>query len=551
MQSHRLRVLKRSRASGPAGYPTGPERLRARAGRTVARLVVLALALAGVSVQAQQLASTDSTLPLFVVMAAANAAGYDAGLDSPLTSPVRKQLRADIEALNPPSAAKLKEFYAAHHNPSASRDLSQWVSFALMLGSPPDFAFRVKPADLPPEVTAFADLRPLLAEFYKEAQLEKLWEKYRPIYEDELTRYNEGLAQVMLEVNGYLRLGSSAFLGRDFSIYVDLLGAPEQANARSFGRDYYVVLSRAAQPQLDEVRHGYLHYVLDPISQRYGADIRAKADLKLFAEGAHALDPVLRNNFRLLLSESLIRAMELRLAKMPPATRQARLHEALTEGHILAPYFFEALEQFEKQEAGMRIYYPDMIEKIDVGKEQKRLAKVTFREAPAKELNEAALIPGGAAAGVPPRPGETRAPAGSPEEEKLLAEGEDAMARQDFARARQSFQNAAALRGHKRGQAVYGLGLVATQERQPELAKTYFQQAIELSRDPRVVAWANIYVARIYDMEENRELAIKHYQQALESGKNEPGTRAAAERGLQAPFHGDPRPGSGPEATKP
>lgn len=544
----------------------------------MAGFTVLVCALTGVALGARQrrepaaapaagqvgLASADSAVPLFVVMAAINAAGYDAELDSPLNSPIRKQVRADIAAANPPSLAALRRFYAAHRDPAPARDLSQWVSLALLLGGPPDFPFRVKEGELPPEVSALRDLRPLLAAFYQDARLEELWGKYRRAYETELARYDEGLGQAMLEVNGYLRLGSSSFLGRDFSIFMDLLGAPNQINARSFGRDYYVVVSASPRPQLNEVRHGYLHYVLEPMSLKYSALVMSKAALKEMAESAPALDPVLKANFRLLLSESLIRAAELRMARMAAGAKQVRLAEIESEGHILARYFFEALEEFEKQEAGMRLYYPDLIEKLEVRRELRRLANVSFRAAPAAAgaPHELALAPDaaeGANAGGPDsgRPDSgaggraTAAGRGASEEEKLLAQGEDALARQEVARAQQFFQSAAQLKGPLQGSAIYGLALVATQQRQPELAKTYFQQAIDLSRDSHVVAWASIYMGRIFDMEENRELAVKYYQQALKSGDSDPAAKQAAERGLREPFRWEQRKNPANDNTNP
>jgi len=517
---------------------------RCGARRVAALLVVCVLPAA--ALLAQQPATADSSLPLFAVMAAINAAGYDAGLDSPYSSPIRRQVRQEIAAAKPASLEALRKFYAAHRQADAARDLSQFVSFALLVKGPPDFAFRVKEPDLPPDVAALRDFRPLLAAFYQEADLEKLWEKHRPAYERELERYDEGLAQVMFEVNGYLRVPSSGYLGRNFWVYADLLGAPGQANARSFGQDYYAVLSTAAQPQLDQVRHGYLHYLLEPMAGKYGSLVRSKSDLKAFAEEAHALDPVLRKDFRLLLSESLIRAVELRMSRGAPASREQRLRDILTEGHFLAPYFYEALELFEKQEAGMRHYYPDMVEKLDVRREQKRLAKVTFREASAEGQapHSLALAPAGpapAGAQHPAAPGAsgaggTSVAPGASDEEKGLAKAEDAMARRDYAVARQLFRAALERNGPLRARAVYGLALVATQEKQPEVAKSYFQQTLAEAGDPHLVAWAHIYLGRIYDMEEKRDLAVRHYQQALEAQDKEPAARQAAERGLKAPF---------------
>ncbi len=493
-------------------------------------MVAPACLLACLPLLAQQPAPVDRNLRLFVVMAAINAAGYDAGLNSAHASPVRRLVRQEVAAAQPASLEALRAFYAAHRHPDSVRTLSQFISFGLFLGGPPDFPFRVGESELPPEVSALRDLRPLLAAFYQEADLEALWEKHQPAYEQELERYNEGFAQLMLEAGGYLRIVSSGFLGRDFWIYVDLLGAPGQVNARGFGRDYYVVVSTSREPKLKEVRHGLLHYLLEPLALKHSALVRSKADLQWFAEGAHALPPWLRKDFRLLLSESLIRAVELRLARNSPAAKEQRLREILEEGHLLAPYFYEALETFEQQEAGMRIYYPEMLEKLDVVQERKRLAGVRFREPPeADDLGHPRWSSSSLA-------GATGSPRSPSEEEALLAQAEDAMARQDFAQARQLYQVTLEKNGALQAQAVYGLALVATQERKPEVAKSYFQRILLVSKEPHLLGWSHIYLGRIYDMERKRELAVEHYRQALETQGAEPATHRAAERGLQVPF---------------
>jgi len=41
----------------------------------------------------------------------------------------------------------------------------------------------------------------------------------------------------------YLKLPSAGYLGRQFTVYLDPMGAPGQTNARNYGSDYYVVIS--------------------------------------------------------------------------------------------------------------------------------------------------------------------------------------------------------------------------------------------------------------------------------------------------------------------
>ena len=69
----------------------------------------------------------------------------------------------------------------------------------------------------------------------------------------------------MLEANAYLRNATSGFRDRRFQIYVDLLGAPNQIQTRSYKERYFVVVTPSPEPQIDQVRHAYLHYLLDPL----------------------------------------------------------------------------------------------------------------------------------------------------------------------------------------------------------------------------------------------------------------------------------------------
>ena len=54
--------------------------------------------------------------------------------------------------------------------------------------------------------------------------------------------------------------------------------------------------------------------------------------------------------------------------------------------------------------------------------------------------------------------------------------------------------------------------------------------------DSRMLAWSHIYLGRIFDIQQNRDVAVEHYQAALAAGDPSADTRAAAERGLAAPY---------------
>ena len=64
----------------------------------------------------------------------------------------------------------------------------------------------------------------------------------------------------------------------------------------------------------------------------------------------------------------------------------------------------------------------------------------------------------------------------------------------------------------------------------------YFQKAIEVAQEPRVLAWSHIYLGRIFDLQKDREAALAQYRAALTAGAELPEAKAAAERGIQQPY---------------
>ena len=208
----------------------------------------------------------DASPALFTVMSAINAAGYDADLNSTANHPLREQVRRRLAGAEIPVLAEIRQFVAAHRQKDATAELSQYVSFALSVKGPPDFAWKfTRGIDLPPDVVPIKELQPLIERFYHEAKIEELWKEAQPAFEQAFARYHEPVSRAILEVNSYLRNPTAGYLGRRFQIYVDTLGAPNQVQTRSYADDYYVVVTPSAELRVNDIRHAYLHYLLDPL----------------------------------------------------------------------------------------------------------------------------------------------------------------------------------------------------------------------------------------------------------------------------------------------
>src|SRR5262249_48895205 len=152
----------------------------------------------------------------------------------------------------------------------------------------------------------------------------------------------------------------AGYLGRRFQIYVDLLGAPNQVQSRSYGDDYFVVVTPSAELQVEGIRHAFLHYLIDPLGLKFNEDIKKKHALGDYALGAPLLPEQYKTDFVDLTTECMIKAIESRLDRAP-----IRAEQAMKEGYVLTPALAEQLSSYEKQEVALRMYFPSLINGVD------------------------------------------------------------------------------------------------------------------------------------------------------------------------------------------
>jgi tetratricopeptide (TPR) repeat protein len=491
-----------------------------RAGTLVAAaLVVFSTLAAGPLASAQQPPNVyvEPNEQLFDMLVALNVAGYDAGFGTPEDDRVRAGVRSSLEAKNAPAVAPLKKFYAQHRVASdPSADLGQYISLALLTGPPPDFKLTVEEADLPPDSKSVEGLLPLLRTFYKQADLASLWARARIRYESEVGELSAPVRKLLADSDGYLRFPSGNYLGRTYAIYVCLLGLPGQVQARIYGSNYYLVATASKEPRLYEIRHQYLHFLLDPMALKYAAEIQQRSALGLIAHQAPMLGTDFKDDFSLLLTECLIRSIELRMDKPPKESLAKTLADLVSQGYILVPYYYRALQDFEKQDASMTVYYKVMVDGINVKAEDLRLTAVKFAPRPEPAKGEAAQA--------------------RSEEERLLDQGDNLIYQAKYEDAKATFQTVLQKFNPQSERALYGLAIVYSNLRKPDLAEEYFNKTLESARDLHFVTWSHIYLGRIYDLNGERKKALVEYHAAALTAPAYPGAIAAVQNGLARPF---------------
>jgi tetratricopeptide (TPR) repeat protein len=434
----------------------------------------------------------DASPSLFTVMAAINAVGYKADNASTANHPLREAIQKELAKRSIPSLPAIKDFFEKHRKRTDSGELGQYISFALSCSGPPTFEFTQRDVDIPPDAAAIRDFSRLIAAFYKEANIEDLWKRSQPAIEQYLARYHEPVTNAVLTVNGYLRQMTSGFKNRRFQIYIELQAAPNQIQTRSYGDNYTVVITPSAEPRIFDVRHGYLHYLLDPMSTYNQEILNRKKSLIDHALRAQALSDAYKEDWLLLVTESLIKAVEARLDHKPSVVQ-----DALREGYILTPYFAEALPVYEKQESSMLLYYKEMIQAIDLVKEDKRLTTVQFdKEAAARPLVKA----------PPPAPEPPVTGAA-----KTLKDAEEAYGARQLEKAKQLFQSVLQQTDKlpQHASAYYGLGRIALLEKNLDDAERFFEKSLTCEPDPFDRGWVTVYLGRLAVAEGDKEKAQK------------------------------------------
>jgi tetratricopeptide (TPR) repeat protein len=490
--------------------------------RSVFVLACLAVSLSTASAQVISRATLETSESLFSVLTAVNACGYDQELNT--SEPVRAQVRAEAaRAAQASEAARtateaLCSFYRDHQQANSSATLAQYVSLALSLGEAPAFSLTVKEAELPPDAGYVLGFVPLLKRYYQSVGLHQIWEQHKAEYDAIVERFHSPISNMLLSTDVYLRIPVNGYAGRRMVILVDPMAAPGQMNSRNYGSNYFLVVSPEKQDlHMDAIRHTYLHFTLDPlVARRSTASMKRLEPLMAYVKTAPMADDF-KKDVRLLLAESLIRAVEARTSvsgstKQAEARRAGLAQSAAEEGFILAPYFQEQLAKFEKDTDSAQDALLDWLFQIDVAVQQKRAGEIVFASTARPEgLQRLAKA-------------------------SLLDEAGRRFAAGDIRRARQLAEQALEDKQEDAGRALFILAQVATQDKEMERAQEYFERATGNTRDANVLIWAHIYLGRICDLKAERESAVKHYQQALAVASIDAAARSAAQSGIDRPY---------------
>jgi tetratricopeptide (TPR) repeat protein len=337
-------------------------------------------------------------------------------------------------------------------------------------------------------------------------------------------------------------------------VVIEPMLSPALVNARVYGSDYVDVVSPVdGKIPMIQVRHTYLHYLIEPLLYaRTGAINRLAPILKEVSYSPLAYryraDPVA------FVVECLIKAIEARTldtgvpvytipagvdrSALPPYEHQLQLYQQkvrdikwalvqhdMRQGYVLTEVFYQQLGGFEKTPASLSDSIGEMVYGMDISQQIHRARQTVFdakadgdilqRDQP-RELKGLDLA-------------EAQLEAGDLKGAKKLADKQ--LANQSRSSAAQSPD---AVAGAARADFI--LARVAILSGDPDDAIERFQETLAKSKEPRLLAWSHIYLGRMLDLECKRDAAVMEYKEALANRDGAQDTRLAAERGVKAAY---------------
>jgi tetratricopeptide (TPR) repeat protein len=491
--------------------------------------------------------------PVFYMGAALNACYYDEGLNE--SDPIRKWVREQMnEALAKSEDARKKRdamclFVAQHRLTGTDEDVAQYISLALYLTQPPHLDVTAEETDMPPDATQVVGIVPLVKDFAAAIDLNGIWLAARHEYDHEIDMLHDPVSEMIVKTNTYLKMPAEAYSGRRFIVVIAPMLSPHLVNARIYGLDYVVVASpvNGAIP-MQNVRHTYLHYVIDPLLMQRNHNLQQLQPVLKAIQYA-PLDFRIRSDPALLTVDCLIEAIEARtmdtgipVYKIPAgvershlpryqhqleiyqqkvdAAKWAQVQHDMRQGFVLTQYFYEQLLQFEKSPASISNAIGEMVYGMDVDQQLHRARETDFDKVADQDILQR---------------NQPRKLTGLDLAEAKLSEGETAAA-SAIAQKAIADDNGTPAATAAAARANFILARVALMTGHPDDAFEDFQKTLAKAKDPRILAWSHIYLGRMLDLECKRDQAVAEYKEAMAARDGRLDTRIAAERGEKTAY---------------
>jgi len=433
--------------------------------------------------------SFNADIRVFAVMAALNAAGYDYETPNRQMSPARQLIRQEVKKADPKLLERLQSFYIEHRqNMDSVRQAAAFVSLALLIEGPPEFRLTVSKKDLPEDVLQVAGFEELVRDLFQQIKLGRLWNACQGYYTAELVAYRPVFLDLIRQTLTYFRIPPRIVLDRQIVIIPELIGPSRLVNARNLEKTYYIIPGPVVSPgeNREQLQHEYLHFLLDPLIEKYGTPLMKYEKLLDVAQNQPHVRSEYQNRYMMVVAESLVDTLILRMN--PTSDPNRDLVALFRRGLIFSPYLYRSLAAYEADQAQTMPAYVETLfkgvtDKI-VREDEAAIAQLEskyFQEEEAKRQAERE---------------EQQQRLRASRLNTLLLEAQESMRQQQYDTARAKLQEVVQ-QDPENATAYFYLAQVASQQKDYATAFSLYERAQQSkTATPVIRAWSKLRMAR-------------------------------------------------------
>lgn len=316
--------------------------------------------------------SFDADVRLFTAHAFANIGGYDLEFRSEGMHPIRDSVRSILlERLPESYRDSISAFYVGH-----AHYLGYYGTYAFALAPPPSLGLAFDSAASSPwtagRIRALEGLDARLAEFYRRAGIDSLWQRFEPAIQREHDRFRPYAAAALDSLESYLRSRPPELEGdgRIVTAFSPLLSHFQAFTITVNGDVYLGFGPQPTEPSAASYFHEAAHLFVDAVVEQHrseAARLEPLFELSRSKEGTFGYSE---------LEESLVRALDIVLSQRLFGSSHdeawERVQTEYRHGFTLCPYFYDKLREFERSDESLAAFFPTMLSDIDVGAERQR-----------------------------------------------------------------------------------------------------------------------------------------------------------------------------------
>jgi len=122
--------------------------------------------------------------------------------------------------------------------------------------------------------------------------------------------------------------------------------ADNETNFRNYGDHYELVVSPSKDLPIDDIRHAFLHFLLDPIAIRYRVNASRLSRCLNMPRARPCFRRKCMTIFPPFFDECLVRAVEFRLRRLSPEDLASAIDQAESSGYVLVRPIYAGLAGF-------------------------------------------------------------------------------------------------------------------------------------------------------------------------------------------------------------